>query len=63
VQLPQLGPAKPKEKRGKECAVRRSDPWPVGLPLQDRQLVAQRQYLHVLVHVAHRQQPYEGEHA
>jgi hypothetical protein len=51
------------EKRGKQCAVRRSDPWPVGLPLQDGQLVAQRQYLHVLVHVAHRQQPYEGEHA
>ncbi|WP_164835779.1 hypothetical protein [Actinacidiphila soli] len=49
--------------RGKECAVRRSNPWPVDSPLQNGQLVAQRQYLHVLVHVAHRQQPYEGEHA
>jgi hypothetical protein len=51
------------EKRSKECAVRRSDPWPVDSPLQDGQLVAQRQYLHVLVHVAHRQQPYKSEHA
>jgi hypothetical protein len=36
---------------------------PVDLPLQDGQLVAQRQDLDVLVRSAHRQQPYEGEHA
>jgi hypothetical protein len=50
------------EERGKEGAVRRGDAWPVNLPLQDCQLVAQRQYLDVLVRVADRQQPYEGEH-
>ncbi|WP_169317189.1 hypothetical protein [Actinacidiphila oryziradicis] len=50
------------EERGKEGAVRRGDAWPVDLPLQDGQLVAQCQYLDVLVDVGHRQQPYEGEH-
>jgi hypothetical protein len=50
------------EERGKQGAVRRGDAWPVDLPLQDGQLVAQCQYLDVLVDVADRQQPYEGEH-
>jgi hypothetical protein len=62
VQLTQLGPGEPVEEHGQESAVRRSDARPVDLPLQDGQLVAQRQYLHVLVDVADRQQPYEGEH-
>ncbi|MFD0503455.1 hypothetical protein ACFQ0G_11885 [Streptomyces chiangmaiensis] len=51
------------EERGQESAIRRGDAGPVDLPLQDSQLVAQRQYLDVLVHIAHRQQPDEGEHA
>jgi len=63
VQLPQRGPWEPVQERGKESTVRRGDPGPVDLPLQDSQLVAQRQDLDVLVHIAHRQQPYEGEHA
>jgi hypothetical protein len=63
VQLPELGPGEPVEERGQESAIRRGDTWPVDLPLQDGQLVPQRQYLDVLVNVAHRQQPYEGEHA
>jgi hypothetical protein len=63
VQLPQPGLGKPVEERGEDGAVRRGDAWPVDLPPQDRQLVAQRQYLDVLVDVGHRQQPYEGEHA
>ncbi len=52
----------PVEARGQESAVRRGDARPVDLPLQNSQLVAQRQYLDVLVHMAHRQQPNEGEH-
>jgi hypothetical protein len=32
------------------------------LPLLEGQLVAQRQYFDVLVRIAHRQQPYQGEH-
>jgi hypothetical protein len=63
VQLPQLGPREPVEERGQESAIRRGDAWPVDLPLQDGRLVPQRQYLDGLVNVAHRQQPYEGEHA
>jgi hypothetical protein len=51
------------EERGQERTVRRRDARPVDLPLQDGQLVAQRQYLDLLVHLTHRQQPYEGEHA
>jgi hypothetical protein len=35
----------------------------VDLTLQDGGLVTQRKNLDVLVHIAHRQQPYEGEHA
>jgi hypothetical protein len=63
VQLPQRGPGEPVEDCGQERSVRRSDARPVDLPLQDGQLVAQRQYLDVFVDVPHRQQPYEGEHA
>jgi hypothetical protein len=63
VQPPQLGSGEPVKKRGQESTVRRSDARPVDLPLQDSQLVAQRQYLDVLVNIAHRQEPYEGEHA
>ncbi|MER5916400.1 hypothetical protein ABT124_39930 [Streptomyces sp. NPDC001982] len=63
MQPVQLRPGESVEERGQESAVRRSDARPVDLPLQDGQLVAQRQDLDVLVHSAHRQQPYEGEHA
>jgi hypothetical protein len=45
------------EKRCQESAVRRGDARPVDLPLQDGQLVAQCQYLDVLVHIADRQEP------
>jgi hypothetical protein len=55
VQLPQFAFGEPVEERGKESAVLRGDPRPVDLPLQDRQLVAQRQYLDVLVSIVHRQ--------
>ncbi|MFE2521796.1 hypothetical protein [Streptomyces mirabilis] len=51
------------EKRRQESAVRRSDARPVELTLQDNQLVARHQYLDVFVHIAHRQQSHEGEHA
>lgn len=57
MQLPQLGPWEPTEEGGKEGAIRRRDTRPVDLPLQHNQLVAQHQYLDVLVHAAHRQQP------
>ncbi|MEU1629789.1 hypothetical protein ABZ746_31725 [Streptomyces sp. NPDC020096] len=63
MQLPQLGPGEPVQERGKESAVRRGDARPVDLPLQDRQLVAQRQHLDVPVNLAHRKQPHQGEHA
>lgn len=63
VQLPQLGSGKPVQERGKKGTVRCVDARPVDLPLQDGQLVAQRQYLDVLVNIAHRKQPHEGEHA
>jgi hypothetical protein len=45
------------KERGKESAVHRSDARPVDLPLQDRQLMPERQYFDVLVQIAHRQQP------
>jgi hypothetical protein len=51
------------QERGKERTVHRGEAWPVDLPLQNGELVAQRQYLDVLVDVGHQQQPYEGEHA
>jgi hypothetical protein len=57
------GTRMPVEEGGKESAVRRGDARPVDLPLQDGQLVAQRQQLDFLVDVADRQQPYDGEHA
>jgi hypothetical protein len=57
VQPPQRGPGEPVKERGKESAVHRSDARPVDLPLQDRQLMPERQYFDVLVQIAHRQQP------
>ncbi|GAA1933484.1 hypothetical protein [Streptantibioticus ferralitis] len=63
VERPQSGARQLVEERSQEGAVRRGDAWPVDLPLQDRQLVAQRQYFDVLVGVAHWKQPYEGEDA
>jgi hypothetical protein len=51
------------EERGQESAVRGGKSGSVDLPLQDRELVAQRQDLNILVHVTHWQQADEGEHA
>ncbi|WP_246144505.1 hypothetical protein [Actinacidiphila oryziradicis] len=45
------------KERGKESTVHRSDARPVDLPLQDRQLMPERQYLDALVQIAHQQQP------
>jgi hypothetical protein len=63
VKLPQLGPREPVEESCQESAVRRRDARPADLPLQDGQLMPQHEYLDVLVNIAHRQQPNEGEHA
>lgn len=63
VQSPKPDAGQPVKERGKKDAVRRGDARPVDLPLHDGQLMAQRQYLDVLVHIAHREQSYEGEHA
>jgi hypothetical protein len=46
-----------------ECPVGSGEAGFVNLALQDDELVAQRQDLDVLVDVAHRQQPYDGEQA
>ncbi|MGW0730576.1 hypothetical protein [Streptomyces mirabilis] len=63
MELPQPGARHLVKERSQEGAVRRGDAPPVDLPLQDRQLVAQRQYFDVLVGVAHWKQPHEGEDA
>jgi hypothetical protein len=51
------------EQRGEEHPIGSGEAGFVDLTLQDAELMAQRQDLDVLVGVAHRQQPYEGEHA
>jgi hypothetical protein len=48
---------------GEERPVGRGEAGSVDLALQDGELVAQRKDLDVLVRIAHRQQPYEGDHA
>jgi hypothetical protein len=48
---------------GEERPVRRGETGLADLTLQDGKLVTQRQDLDVLVRIAHRQQPDEGEHA
>jgi hypothetical protein len=48
---------------GEECPVGRGEARLVDLALQDGELVTQRQNLDVLVRIAHRQQPDEGERA
>jgi hypothetical protein len=63
VELSQLEPGESVEQSGEERPVGRGEAGFVNLTLQDDELVAQRQDLDVLVGVAHRQQPYEGEHA
>jgi hypothetical protein len=45
-----------------ECPVGRGEVGFVDLALQDGELVAQRKNLDVFVHIAHRQQPHEGEY-
>jgi hypothetical protein len=51
------------EQGGEERTIRSGKPRLVDLTLQDAELMAQRQDLDVLVGVANRQQPYEGEYA
>jgi hypothetical protein len=63
VELPQPVAGQPVQQGGEERPVGRGEPGFVDLTLQDGELVAQRKNLDVLVHIAHRQQPYEGEHA
>jgi hypothetical protein len=52
------------QQRRQQRPVSRGEPHPVRteLPLQDRELVAQREDLRVFVPVAHRQQPQQREH-
>ncbi|MGH3288285.1 MAG: hypothetical protein ACRDPD_26985 [Streptosporangiaceae bacterium] len=52
-------PGEPTQQGGQERPVARREPRPghAQLPLQDRDLVPQHQDLHVLVPLAHRQQP------
>jgi hypothetical protein len=47
---------------GEECPVGPGEARSVDLALDDGELVAQRKNLDGLVHIAHRQQPCEGEH-
>ncbi|GAA2077324.1 hypothetical protein [Actinomadura alba] len=54
MQLPQPGAGESVQQSGEQSAVYRGEAWLAGLPLQDRELVAQRQDLDVLVGVAHR---------
>jgi hypothetical protein len=63
VELSELEPGESMEQGGEERPVRRGEVGFVDLTLQDAELMAQRQNLDVLVGVAHRQQPYEGEYA
>jgi hypothetical protein len=63
VELPQPVAGQPVQQGGEECPVGRGESGFVDLALQDGELVAQRKDLGVFVHIAHRQQPYEGEHA
>jgi hypothetical protein len=63
VQLSQLEPGESMEQGGEQRPVRRGEARLVDLTLQHAELMAQRQDLDVLVGVAHRQQPDEGEHA
>jgi hypothetical protein len=64
VQSPENLPREPVQQRGQQGPVGRGDPHPVRteLPLQDRELVAQREDLRVFVLAAHRQQPQQREH-
>jgi putative transposase len=52
------------QQRRQQCPVSRGEPHPARteLPLQDQELVAQREDLRVLVLAAHRQQPKQREH-
>ncbi|WP_258382468.1 hypothetical protein [Streptomyces sp. NTH33] len=60
-EVPQLLPREVMEQAGEDCAVGVGERGPADLALQDQQLVAQRQDLHVLLPVAHRQQAQERE--
>jgi hypothetical protein len=64
VQLLKHVPREPVEQRCQQCTVSQGEPHPARaeLPLQDQELVAQREDLRVLVPAAHRQQPQQREH-
>ena len=57
-------PREPVQQRRQQRPITRGEPDPVRteLPVQDRELVAQREDLRVLVSAAHRQQPQQREH-
>ena len=57
-------PGEPVQQRRQQRPITRGEPHPVRteLPLQDRELVAQREDLRVFVPAAHRQQPQQREH-
>ena len=63
VGLSKLAVGESMERGGEERPVGSGGAGLVDLRLQDTELVAQRQNLDVLVGVARRQQPYDGEHA
>jgi hypothetical protein len=64
VQALEHVPREPVQQRRQQRPVTRGEPRPVRteLPLQDKELVAQREDLRVFVPVAHRQQPQQYEH-
>ena len=57
-------PGEPVQQRRQQHPITRGEPRPVRtkLPLQDRELMAQREDLRVFVPAAHRQQPQQREH-
>jgi hypothetical protein len=64
VQALEHVPREPVQQRRQQCPVSQGEPHPAraDLPLQDQELVAQRENLRVLVPAAHRQQPQQREH-
>jgi hypothetical protein len=63
VQVREYAPGQLVQQRCEQGSIARGEPHPVRteLPLQDRELVAQGEYFGVLVPIAHRQQPQQGE--
>jgi hypothetical protein len=61
LELPELAHRQAMEQSGEQEPVGRREHRFGRLALQDRQLVPQHQDLHLLLTIAHRQQPYKGE--